>query len=233
MRAKPQRTRPAGAATFAVLSLASVLGVACTQTAPVTSQVPSGVVPAKLAVTAPAGAEIHFDGVMVGQAPLGSEIDADPGPHSVGVVLAGHAPRVQQVSLERGKTRAVDIELETTAQRKAAWVLIALGGAGVAGGIVLGALAFVEQRKADDLEGGFAQPMVGYQDAIDARDRYRVGAGGSAGAGIGLFVTGALLYAFDEAVLPSSASADRIGFRLLGPPEPGDLGAVPSFQMQW
>lgn len=210
----------------------------CSNAAPVTSQVPSGVVPAKLAVSAPEGAEIHVDGVLVGSAPLATEILADPGPHEVGVVLDGHTPSLERVSLERGKTRSIEVELETTGQRKAAWVLIAVGGAGVAASIVLGALAVVEQRKADDLVRGpnvaqFADQLSEYTDTVDARDRYRVGSGVAAGAGVGLFVAGALLYAFDAATLPAGAKGERSGWVVLPLLGPSEIGLLPTFHAQW
>jgi hypothetical protein len=211
----------------------------CSNATPVTSRVPSGVVPAKLAVIAPDGAEIHLDGVGVGSAPLASEISADPGPHDIGVVLDGHLPSLERVTLERGKTRTLAVDLETTGQRKAAWVLIAVGSAGVAAGIVLGVLAVVEQRKADDLERG---PNLGpldqqrideYAAAADARDRYRIGSGVAAGSGLGLFVAGALLYAFDAAKLPPPANKPRSGLVLVPLLGPAEIGFLPTFHSQW
>jgi hypothetical protein len=225
-------------ATGAVISVWLALH-GCGNATPVASQVPSGVVPAKLAVTAPAGAEIHVDGVLVGNAPLASEILADPGPHQIGVVLDGHAPSLNRVVLERGKTRALEVDLETTAQRKAAWVLIGFGGAGVAAGIVLGALAVVEQRRADDLarESGSSgldpERFDEFTAAAEARDRYRVGSGVAAGSGIVLFVTGALLYAFDEAVLPGGANGERSRFRLTPLLSPSEVGFLPTLHAEW
>ena len=220
------------------MALSAGLLFGCAPAAPVTSRVPAGVVPAVLRVSAPDGAEIHLDGVPVGTAPLGSDVLADPGPHEVGIALDGHVPSVTRVTLERGKTRKLEVDLETTSQRKAAWTLVAVGGAGVVTGIVLGALAVVEQRKADDMvrgpDAGALDPerFREYTEIRDAYDRYRIGSGVAAGAGVVTFVTGALLYGFDEAVLPSRAR-EGAGLRLTPLLPSAGLGLVPSYFSQW
>jgi hypothetical protein len=109
----------------------------------------------------------------------------------------------------------------------------------VASGIVLGALAVVEQRKADDLtqrpNAGVLDPEIleEFTAASEARDRYRVGSGVAAGSGIVLFVTGALLYAFDEAVLPAVANGERSGVQLAPLLGPSEIGFLPTFHAQW
>jgi hypothetical protein len=174
--------------------------------------------------------------VLVGSAPLATEILADPGPHEVGVVLDGHTPSLERVSLERGKTRSIEVELETTGQRKAAWVLIAVGGAGVAASIVLGALAVVEQRKADDLVRGpnvaqFADQLSEYTDTVDARDRNRVAPASPPARGRAVRSGGA--FAFDAATLPAGAKGERSGWVVLPLLGPSEIGLLPTFHTQW
>ena len=238
MRLEPQRRWWRWARAVLVAAGGSAHGLGCSAASTPTSIVPSGVVPARLSVTAPSGAEVRVDGILVGSAPFAEPISADPGPHQVVVVLDGHEPREERVVLVRGKTRALAVELDSTTQRKAAWALIGIGSNGVVAGIVLGALAVVEQRKASDVVGFMEAPdgedFTVYNDAIAARDRYRIASGVAAGAGLGLFVTGALLYAFDAATPPKAPSAERRPevsvVPLMGP---NGAGASTYLELQW
>lgn len=195
------------AAWYVGASLAWVAtSLACSTTTP-PPRPTDGTVPARLAVEAPAGAEIHVDGIAVGNAPLATPVDADPGPHHLAVILNGYHPYAREVSLERGKTKAVTIDLHSTPQRVGAWVAIGTGAAGMATGIILGVLSVVEHRDAQDfLDGPGDEPLEEdrpeFEAAIAARDDYRLGSGIAAGTGLAVFVVGAFLFAFDNADVP-------------------------------
>ncbi|NUP05559.1 MAG: PEGA domain-containing protein [Polyangiaceae bacterium] len=184
------------------------LFVACAAPAPPAPPPGPGPIPARLRVEAPSGAEVQVDGIVVGTAPLLTPIDADPGPHDLIVTENGHHPHIERVQLERGKTKSITVDLDPTPQRIGAWVAIGAGAAGVATGVVFGVLAVVEDRRAQDLldnsSGDLSEAdQKTYDDAISARDNDRIGSGVAAGAGLALFVTGALLFSFDDPKLPS------------------------------
>jgi hypothetical protein len=177
-----------------------------------------------LAFEATPGADVRVDGVDVGTLPLASAIPADPGPHRVELRLSGHEPEARTVRLERGKTTTLTVDLSETAQRTGAWVAIGSGAAALSAGIVLGVAAVVEDRTASDLaRRDDSTAGTEYEDAVAARDRYRVGSGIAAGTGLGLFVLGACLFAFDDPPLPSATNASRLSITpFFGP---GALGA--------
>jgi hypothetical protein len=205
----------------AILSLA----LACSGAPVATSPAPAGPPPARLAIDAPPGADVHVDDVFVGVTPLPAPIDAEPGWHHVEVTSNGHKRFGRSVELERGKTKALAAELDETGQRKAAWALIGSGGALLSGGIVLGVLSVVEQRKARDLldeadgEDLSERAQADYDDAVAARDGYRVGSGIAAGTALGLFVLGGVLFGFD-------APERKAAFTLLPSLAPGHASAA-------
>jgi hypothetical protein len=180
--------------------------------------------PALLAFDATSGADVRVDGVEVGTLPLPSAIPAEPGAHRVELRLTGHEPEARTVQLQRGKTTTVTVDLSETAQRTGAWVAIGSGAAGLSAGIVLGVAAVVEDRAASDLaRGGDTTTGTEYEDAVAARDRYRVGSGIAAGTGLGLFVVGAFLFAFDDPPLPNSPNEAALSVTpVFGP---GSIGA--------
>jgi hypothetical protein len=186
-----------------LVAASAVVVAGCSAAPPPPAPPSAGPPPAKLVIDAPAGADVHVDEVFVGVTPLPAPVDAEPGSHRVAVTLNGHEPFSKSVDLERGKTRALAVDLDETAQRKAAWGLIGGGGAVLSAGIVLGVLSVVEHRKSRDLldeadgEDLGDEDQVAYDDAISARDRYRIGSGVAAGTALGLFVVGGFLFAFD------------------------------------
>lgn len=156
-------------------------------------------------IEAPAGAEVMVDGVVVGEAPLAKPVDASPGAHQVVVAQNGYQPYVRKVVLARDRRSTWVVELSPTTQRIASWTLLPIGAAAVAAGIVTGVLAVVEQRAAADLERGgvLERERAQYDEAVAAKDQYRVGSGVAAGVGLAMFVTGAFLLAFDAPALPA------------------------------
>lgn len=117
--------------------------------------------------------------------------------------MNGHERFSRSVELERGKKRALIAELDETGQRKAAWGMLGGAGAVLSAGIVLGVLSVVEHRRSRDIldeadgEDLGDREQAAYDDAVAARDRYRIGSGVTGGTALGLFVVGGLLFAFD------------------------------------
>lgn len=179
---------------------------ACSAAGPIAAP-RAGPVPAKLVVETTQGAAVFVDGVQVGNAPLPAPVEAEGGEHHVAVTLDGHHPFEQLVELRRGAQHVVAAELSETTQRKWAWAAMGVGGAGVATGIALGVLSIVEHRAAQDLDVDDDQASdadrLAYDDAIAARDRYRIASGATAAAGVALFLTGAILFAFDAPDVPA------------------------------
>jgi hypothetical protein len=127
------------------------------------------------------------------------------------------------------------VDLRETAQRKWAWASMGVGGAGVATGIVFGVLSVVEHRSAQDLEvadDATDEERRAYDEAIAARDTYRVVSGVSAGAGIAIFLTGAVLFAFDAPDVPRPREGRPVGDVSFAPwLGPGVLGGAAHIEL--
>jgi hypothetical protein len=166
---------------------------------------------AKLVLSAPTGAVARVDGVVVGVTPLEEAIAVEPGRHVVAATLTGHEPYRRELRLRPGETFALSVELETTTQRTVAWWLVSTGAASLGTGIVFGVLAVVRHREASDLAPEDDEPVhesqrAAYDEAISARDDYRVVSGITAGAGLGLFLVGGALFVLDD---PTGSGEDE------------------------
>lgn len=172
--------------------------------------------PALLDVQEPAGAEIFVDGTSVGTAPTTKPVALEPGHHTVTLALNGHAAKTREVTIARGHTEHLSMDLPSTRQRTAAWVLLGTGGAAVAAGIGLGVAAVVRDREAGDLGGPRGSPLETaatqrFDEDIRARDRLRVGAGIAGGAGVGLAALGGFLFAIDQPSIKAARPARSAG----------------------
>jgi hypothetical protein len=87
------------------LALSACLALSCASSAPVPPPKPAGPVPAKLAIEATIGSNVHVDVVLVGVAPLQAPVDAEPGKRVVRVTMSGHEPVKRAVVLTRGRAR--------------------------------------------------------------------------------------------------------------------------------
>ncbi|MBA3453474.1 MAG: PEGA domain-containing protein [Deltaproteobacteria bacterium] len=86
--------------------------------------------------TTPAGARVVIDGTAVGLSPVTHSLS--PGPHIVTISSEGHANETRSVTIERGETAAVDVQLVRAAPtRRLPLIALGLGGAMVLTGIVL------------------------------------------------------------------------------------------------
>jgi hypothetical protein len=164
--------------------------------------------PARLDVDGPSGSALHVDGELVGSLPLEKPLAAEPGRHFVAVTAKGHHPHGEEVVLARGELARLQVELEATDQRTAAWLLMSAGGAGLAAGIALGVAAVVEHRRSQDILEPAADGSISdenqreFDEIIAARDDFRLGSGIAAGIGLGVFLLGGALFILDDPVVP-------------------------------
>lgn len=147
-------------------------------------------------IDAPEGAAVAIDGEVVGTAPLKQDVGVPPGRRVVTASSNGHEEGRVEVDVALGEKRLVSVALDDTAQRKAAYGIIAGGLVGLSVAIAAGVAAIVKDREADSLEFGFGFE-ADYDAAIAARDAARIASGVAGGIGLGLVVTGGILFAFD------------------------------------
>lgn len=191
--------------------------------------------PALLMVGLDAGASIMVDGRPVATTPLPRPIELPAGTHFVAVSRNGYQAFTREVTLTRGQQTTLPVKLESSGQRKAAWVVLGAGGAALVAGGVFTALALIEQSDAQKVLDAQAKGNIGQGDvaaensALAARDRWRTAAVASFGGAVGLALVGGALYAFDRPNVelgPPPAETPR-------KPEPAikptDLGAAAWF----
>lgn len=202
--------------------------------------------PSKLTVSGVDGAEVLVDGRPVGLTPITTPVKLSSGEHQIVVGLNGHERFDQTVVLGRGETEQVDVELEMTSQRVAAWVSIGVGAAAAAAGVVLVVFRAINNNEARTIHDATlgAEPQMamtyvqaddynGYLETRDDFDRWATTT--FVGASIGLAL-GLILYILDEPQLYGAApegddaedespeqSPDDIAVHL-GPAPPGSFG---------
>jgi len=84
----------------------------------------------------PAGASVTIDGKSVGVTPLTYTLP--PGPHAISISLAAHGDAARTVTIQRGETAtiAVDLARATSRRRTLPLVVLGVGGAVLLGGII-------------------------------------------------------------------------------------------------
>lgn len=170
----------------------------------------------ELTVTGERGAEVIVDGVPMGETPFVRPLTLSPGSHFVAVAENGYEPYVEELDFEYGSQTEVQLDLPMTVQRQAAWGVIGTGATIFAGGVVIGALGFVQQAEAAEIdrrlqeEGSISREEAEeYNQLIDDRDRLTGSGSGIAGFGLLVAGTGLLLYLFDEPeIRPPPRKAD-------------------------
>lgn len=164
--------------------------------------------PARVEIVAPDGAEVAIDGRLQGVTPL-PPLSVASGTHFVAVTKNGKKAWSSQIVVKRGQKRRVAVELESTGQRTASWILMGVGAAGVVAGGVLGYLSLQKQSDAEDIldrsqgSGGLPKSDLGrYESLRQTRDDLRLAAFVTAGSGIGVGTLGLFLNLFDEPKVP-------------------------------
>ncbi|MEZ4442232.1 MAG: hypothetical protein R3B72_24270 [Polyangiaceae bacterium] len=180
------------------LLLTVVLG--CAPPAPASSPDPApteGV----LEVRVPEGALVYVDDELAGVVPFAAAVQA--GRREVLVFDEGHAEGYHLLRIVEGRRTILEAQLLPSAQRVAAWSLLATGGAGIAAGTVFGAVASAKIQQGD---------------ASGSIDTLTLGAGLAGGLGAASFVVGGALFIFDTPTLPdaprSREGAGRVGLQL-------------------
>jgi hypothetical protein len=196
--------------------------------------------PARVVVVTDAGASISVDGRFVGEAPLSRPLELASGHRFIAVTRAGHRTRTVELELGRGRSERLDLNLSTTTQRDFAFAGAIGSGVLLAGGGVLGGLAFVRQARAREIyeiprtEGRPLQPSERdeYLSLRAERDRLVAGATTVAGLGAVVGVVSLGLFAFDEpapVLAPDEPRKNRPGGAPTPEPEAPSLeiGLVP------
>jgi hypothetical protein len=161
------------------------------------------------------------DGQLVGSLPLPAPLAVEPGTRFVAVTQTGYEPYVREVTIARGGSERLEIDLDVTGQRIAAGLLMGGGSAALAAGIVFGVLSIVEHRAARDLAQAVQGPLNDAQQAeyagyVSRRDDYRIGSGAFAGVGLGMFLVGGALFILDDPAVSGSATGPAPPLRCAG-----------------
>jgi hypothetical protein len=192
--------------------------------------------PALLSVALDASASLSVDGRPTASTPLQRPLELPAGTHVITLTRNGSRAFTRELTLERGKPASLDVKLQTSGQRTAAWVFLGAAGASVlAGGAFTGA-AFVEQSNAQKILSAQAAHNIlpgdvgAYQSDVNARDRWRTAAFAGFGAGVGLLAVGTVLWVFDTPTVelgPPPGDAPRKPAEPPKKTEPVEMGVVP------
>jgi tetratricopeptide (TPR) repeat protein len=189
--------------------------------------------PAKLQISGPAGAEMFVDGRSVGWLPM-AVLSLPSGEHWVSLRRSGRKTRSALVRLQRGQTAQLEMDLESTLQRDAAWVV---GTGALVGLVVTVPLALLanardnEAKRLDDRRrSGALSPAEGQRlnDALDARDELRAGAT-IAGVTTAALIGSALVLYFADTPAPPWGGASQTSARV----SPGDVTWQPWVGSAW
>jgi hypothetical protein len=168
--------------------------------------------PARLALRAPAGAEVAVDGRPVAVLPLARPLEIVAGTHLVTISQRGRYAFTRELRLARGQELTMEASLERTRQRTASWWVLGAAGAAFLAGGVEATFAFVHQGRAQDvLDHRAGRPITQpeldlYNRERDARDRDATASAVLFGSAALIGATGALLYFIDTPRLPAQGS---------------------------
>ena len=189
--------------------------------------------PARLRLSGPAGAEVFIDGRSAGWLPMG-ELSLTAGEHWVSLRRSGRKTRSALVRIERGQVAQLELALETTLQRTAAWVV----GAGAVVGVgltgTLAVLAYARDREASSLDRDKREGNITLaqgqrlNDALDARDELRTGAT-VAGVTTAALIGSTLILYFADTPAPPWGAASHASLR----PAPTEVAWQPLVGGVW
>lgn len=160
--------------------------------------------PARLSIRGATGVSIYVDGRPSGTTPLPTPINLPAGRHVVSLTQRGALPVSMEVDLGPGQDKILEPEFSASGVRKASYVFMGLGTAGVVAGAVLLGLTFREESEAKDIavragdENITGADAAALDDAVERRDLYRgISLGAFAGGGA-VALTGVLLFLLDD-----------------------------------
>ncbi|MEQ9324107.1 MAG: hypothetical protein RIF41_33390, partial [Polyangiaceae bacterium] len=127
------------------------------------------------------------------------------------LALLGHelSHLAAELDFEYGTKTALAVDLPATNQRRAAWGVLAAGGAGLVTSGVLFGIALVQESRAKEIgqrqaAGTItAQERDDFNSALSARDDFTVAGSIAAGVSGAVVLTGLFLYLFDEPEAPT------------------------------
>jgi len=186
--------------------------------------------PGTLVVKSSPDVELYIDGSFVSHGGERTMLALTSGPHTLTVAQLGHVTTHRLLTLKRGETVSLRVDLESTVQRKVARTMFVVGGVALASGIVCAALAYHYQANALDFraeqERGnvSAEDLTDYSEDVQSRDRLRLATGVTLSTAAIVFVSALLLHELDR---PSSTETQR-----RGDPSPAPVAARLRFAPQ-
>ncbi len=195
--------------------------------------------PAVLILQPSVEADLYVDGLYFARVRKGSRVELPSGSHDLAFARHGRKIESQVVTLERGESRQMPVQLSWTSERVAAVSLFLVSGVTLAGGVGFTALAAKGEYDADQIlarqENQALTPaeLEEYEQAREIRDRSRAAAIGSYAASAATLVLGAFFYVLDEPNLgeirarpKTNPTKSTIDVDASVAPTPGGLGAT-------
>jgi hypothetical protein len=207
-----------------------------------------------LAPGAPRGAEVRLDETPLGAPSLGLELPVDPGAHTISASAAGRRDVAERLVLGKGERRSVKLVLKTDAppaasspdsigkppppeaepaaadpvrpDRTALYAAAGVGAAGVAVGLITGALVFRQKSTVDAHCVGVRCDSQGKQAADDARP-LATASNIAFGVGLAGLAVGAILW------LTTNDEAPAATGRWKGGVSPSRQGATLTLHRSW
>jgi hypothetical protein len=186
---------------------------------------------ARISVAAPNGSDVTVDGRPMGVTPLPQPIEVPAGRHFIAVTKSGNYAHSQELDLDRGESKSVTAQLETTNQRIASFVFLGAGATAAVVGTVLLAQAFQQQTEAQQILAAKEKQNITekqrqeYEDSIAARDANKALAVSVYGGAVALGAVGLMLYVFDQPTVnvPALAPKSDDKPKPTGPTSPGTM----------
>jgi PEGA domain-containing protein len=166
--------------------------------------------PGLLVIKARDGAQLTIDGRYVATTPLPRALEIDAGHHLIALAKNGYYAHTEEIDVGRAETKTLEVNLASTKQRVASYVLLGTGAAGILVGGVFAGLAAHQQSLAEAIntqrqaraydcrDTTVECPTKAYQHAVDQRNQLRPIAGVALTAGAVVAATGAVLFLFDQ-----------------------------------
>lgn len=160
--------------------------------------------PAVVFVEPSSQADLYVDGSYLGKVQKGTRVELPAGTHQLAFAKKGRRLESMVLTLERGSTRHLPVELHWTSQRMTAVSLFVVSGATFVGGLGLAGAAVDSEERAERVYAkGDTRPLTeselhDYEEAVEQRNRYRAAAIGSLAVSLGSAITGIFLFELDE-----------------------------------
>lgn len=172
--------------------------------------------PARLSIQGRIGAEVRVDGTPRGTLPLAGPIEVEAGEHTLTVSMNGFHSFIEERSLGRGETVALNARIARTQQRIASFVLTGSGLFSAGVGIAALVLAEGARQEAENIDKDrrtisiTTERLKKYKDYLELRSQLNIASTVTLNAGAGLGVLAFLLYYFDQPKLtPPRAKSDK------------------------